>query len=64
LNPEFRARIETADLVISAVDDEGEVRAIELRSHPFYVATLFQPELKALRGELHPLIKAFVQACC
>lgn len=51
------------DLRVCAVDTEGEVRAIELRSHPFFVATLFQPERSALAGRTHPLVVALVQAC-
>jgi CTP synthase (UTP-ammonia lyase) len=38
----------------------GEVRAVELSGHPFFVATLFQSERRALRGEAPPLVKAFV----
>jgi len=38
----------------------GDVRAIELSAHPFFVATLFQSERRALRDEIPPLVKAFV----
>jgi len=41
---------------------DGEVRGIELSTHPFFVATLFQPERRALRGEAPPLVQAFVNA--
>lgn len=50
-------------LRVAARDAAGEVRAIELDGHPFFVGTLFQPERSALRGEVHPLITAFVGAC-
>ncbi len=30
--------------------------------HPFFIATLFQPELSALSGVAHPLVVAFVRA--
>ena len=62
LNPEHRALIESSPLRIAALDDAGEVRAVELPGHPFFVATLFQPELSAFAGEVHPLVRAFVQA--
>jgi CTP synthase (UTP-ammonia lyase) len=39
------------------------LRAVELSDHPFYVATLFQPERAALKGTLPPLVRALVQAC-
>jgi CTP synthase (UTP-ammonia lyase) len=35
---------------------------VELRDHPFFIGTLFQPERAALRGETPPLVKAFVEA--
>ena len=41
----------------------GEVRAVELDGHPFFVATLFQPERATLRGLAAPLVVAFVKAC-
>ena len=62
LNPEHRALIESSPLRIAALDDAGAVRAVELPGHPFFVATLFQPELSAFAGEIHPLVRAFAQA--
>lgn len=62
LNAEYRTRLEKAGLRFSGLDDAGEVRAFELPSHPFFIGTLFQPERSALRGEVHLLIAAFVQA--
>jgi CTP synthase (UTP-ammonia lyase) len=43
-------------------DNEGEVRAVELDGHPFFVATLFQPERAALKNKTPPLVRAFVKA--
>lgn len=62
LNPRFASVLFNDDLWPTAVDSEGEVRAIEIRSKPFFVATLLQPERRALRGETPPLVKAFVDA--
>lgn len=64
LNPAHRATLERAGLRFSAFDPAGDVRAAELpvAVHPFFVGTLFQPERAALRGELPPLVRAFVQA--
>jgi len=50
------------DLRATAHDFAGDVRGVELRGHPFFVATLFQSERRALRGEMPPLVKAFVAA--
>jgi CTP synthase (UTP-ammonia lyase) len=63
LNPEFLAQITSRDLHVTAEDRKGEVRALELEGHPFFVLTLFQPERAALRGECPPLAAAFVDAC-
>jgi ribosomal protein S18 acetylase RimI-like enzyme len=54
--------LEAGLLRATAWDDEGDVRAVELDGHPFFVATLFQPERGALRGSVPPLVLAFVQA--
>jgi CTP synthase (UTP-ammonia lyase) len=57
LNPRYRRWLASA-LAFAAVDDHDEVRAVELDGHPFFIATLFQPELNASS----PLIKAFAGA--
>jgi CTP synthase (UTP-ammonia lyase) len=64
LNPDYRAVLERAGLRFTAFDAEGAIRAAELprEIHPFFVGTLFQPERAALRGEIPPLVRAFVQA--
>ena len=46
----------------SARDLDGDVRAVELDGHPFFMATLYQPERSGLAGRVHPLIRAFVAA--
>ncbi|MFC3551530.1 CTP synthase [Lysobacter cavernae] len=61
LGATFReAAFADGSLRVGAEDDHGDVRAIELRDHPFFVATLFQPERAALRGEVPALVRAFV----
>jgi len=59
LNDRYRRLIESGPMYIAAVDDQSDVRAVELDGHPFYVATLFQPELDANS----PLVRDFVRAC-
>ncbi|MDP2371963.1 CTP synthase [Rhodoferax sp.] len=63
LNPEFQAALVAGPLRAAADDETGEVRAVELDDHPFFVATLFQPERAALEGQSAPLIVSFVSAC-
>ena len=62
INPLFLAAIVSGPLRVSAEDRAGEVRAIELEGHPFFIATLFQPERAALTGTTPPLVTAFVRA--
>jgi CTP synthase (UTP-ammonia lyase) len=63
VNPAFETLFaEPSRLRVAARDANGEVRVVELQEHPFFVGTLFQPERSALRGEVHPLISAFVRA--
>jgi CTP synthase (UTP-ammonia lyase) len=63
LNPEFQAALVSGPLRASAHDETGDVRAVELDAHPFFVGTLFQPERAALRGIVPPLVPGFVRAC-
>jgi CTP synthase (UTP-ammonia lyase) len=62
LNPEYVAVLEKAGLTVSGVDDEGQPRVIELVHHPFFVATLFQPERAALAGQIHPIVLGLFHA--
>jgi CTP synthase (UTP-ammonia lyase) len=61
-NPAYRSRLEAAGLRFTAWDEAGDLRGAELPSHPFFAGVLFQPERAALRGELPPLVLAFVRA--
>jgi CTP synthase (UTP-ammonia lyase) len=77
INPDYMERLEARGLRCAARDENGEVRALEHMKHPFFVATLFQPERRALRAnvgvmaegqmpgdavEVHPLVTQFVEA--
>jgi CTP synthase (UTP-ammonia lyase) len=57
----FREAIADHPLHVVAVDDEDDVRALELDNHPYFIVTLFQHERAALQGICPPLVKAFVQ---
>lgn len=64
LNPKFVDRFQSGDLRIVGRDsDDGAVRAVELDGHPFFVGTLFLPQLGSSAAAPHPLIAAFVAAC-
>ncbi len=61
-NPAYRDRFEAAGLRFTGFDPEGQIRALELPGHPFFIGTLFQPERSALQSQRHPLIEAFARA--
>ena len=62
LNPAYRATLQQRGLLVTGTDAAGDVRVIELDDHPFFIATLFQPERSALRGSLHPYVAGFIRA--
>jgi CTP synthase (UTP-ammonia lyase) len=63
LNPEFAQLIrDRDDFQVEGTDDAGDIRIVRLRRHPFFLATLFQPERSSMKGLVHPLIREFVSA--
>ncbi len=62
VNPVYQYLLEkTSKLHITGVDSSENVRVVELDDHPFFIATLYQPERLAFTGSCHPLIIAFIQ---
>lgn len=49
-------------LRLSGHDDDGQVRIAELPGHPFFLATLFQPELHGDGTRPHPVVRALAAA--
>jgi CTP synthase (UTP-ammonia lyase) len=62
LNPQFRDKFQKGRLKITGVDLDDEVRVVELPGHPFYVATLFLPQISSAPESPHPLIVAYLRA--
>jgi CTP synthase (UTP-ammonia lyase) len=62
LNSAYLERLSQGGLSFSGFDDDGQVRIAELPGHPFFVATLFQPELHGDGSQPHPIIVAMAQA--
>jgi len=62
LNNEFREAIAQSALQISGIDDDHDVRIVELPVHPFFIGTLFLPQVASHPGNPHPIITAFLQA--
>ncbi len=58
----FRERLEKVGLVISGMSPDGKlVEAIELKDHPFFVATQFHPEYKSRPLDPHPIFVEFIK---
>ncbi|MFG2121268.1 gamma-glutamyl-gamma-aminobutyrate hydrolase family protein [Streptomyces sp. NPDC048710] len=49
-------------LRFSGHDEDGQVRVAELPGHPFFLATLFQPELSGDGSRPHPVVRALARA--
>ncbi len=62
VNPELSPQLESGGLKISATDDEGGVRAVELPDHQFFTGTLFIPQLTSTAAKPHPVMLAFLKA--
>jgi len=62
LNPDYLARLSQNGLAFSGFDDSGQVRIAELPGHPFFLGTLFQPELHGDGTQPHPIIVALAAA--
>ncbi|MGH7554987.1 MAG: glutamine amidotransferase-related protein [Longimicrobiales bacterium] len=63
VNDAYRVRMEAAGLKITARDERGEVRAVELPGLRFFLATLFQPQLQsAVKGTAHPVLVGYLKA--
>jgi CTP synthase (UTP-ammonia lyase) len=63
LNPEFRPLLHEAGLLVAGVDAaDDEVRIMRVADHPWFVVTLFVPQVLSDPGAPHPLITAFLDA--
>jgi CTP synthase (UTP-ammonia lyase) len=69
-NPDFAELFQhRTDILTEGTDDNGGVRIIRLKNHPFFLLTLFQPQRSSLKGLVHPLIREFLSVsvatqCC
>ena len=64
LNNEFRKELENKGLVMAGVNSERDlVEIVEIKEHPFFVATQFHPEFKSSPLHPHSLFREFVKTC-
>ncbi|MDP8904623.1 MAG: CTP synthase [Chloroflexota bacterium] len=59
----YRDALEGAGMVLSGQSPDGRlVEIVELRDHPWFVASQFHPEFRSRPDRPHPLFTGFVQA--
>ena len=62
LAPEVQHIASEHGMRVSATDETGEVRAIEREDHPFFVGTLYQPQLSSTPEKPHPVFLGLLAA--
>ena len=62
-NNDYRDILAKAGLVIAGTSPDGKlVEIIEMKNHPFFVASQFHPEFKSRPNRPHPLFREFIKA--
>jgi len=65
VNPAYLAKLQRKGLVASGKSPDGTlVEMVELKGHPFFIATQFHPEFKSRPLRPHPLFASFVHEAC
>ncbi len=63
-NNRFREQFQEAGFILSGSSPDGKlVELIELKDHPFFLASQFHPEFQSKPNIPHPLFKGFIAAC-
>lgn len=63
VNNKYRKELEDAGILISGASPDGNlVEIVELKNHPFMVASQFHPEFLSRPQKPHPLFTAFIKA--
>ena len=63
VNNDFREELEKAGMQLVGQSPDGHiVEMIELKDHPYFLATQAHPEFKSRPNEAHPLFRGLVEA--
>lgn len=62
LNDGYRIEFEESDLQLVGSNNDGDVRIIELPQCRYFIASLFQPQLKQDKSLPHPLVTSFLKS--
>lgn len=64
VNNAYRLELERAGMVLSGQSPDGRlVEIVELRDHPWFVASQFHPEFRSRPDRPHPMFSGYVAAC-
>jgi CTP synthase len=62
-NNKYRGQMESAGFCISGTSPDGNlVEMIEVKGHPYYIASQFHPEFLSKPNAPHPLFAGFIEA--
>ena len=62
-NNAYRTKFEEAGFVFSGTSPDGNlVEVIEIKDHPFFIASQFHPEFQSKPNRPHPLFRGFIAA--
>jgi CTP synthase (UTP-ammonia lyase) len=62
INLVYRSHFCSNIVTISGVDESGEIRVLELPRHPFFLATLYVPQVQSSTASPHPLVTGFIRS--
>ncbi len=63
VNNSYRGKLERHGLICSGVSpDYRLVEIVEMKNHPFFIATQFHPEFKSRPNRAHPIFAGLVEA--
>ena len=62
-NNKYREELESNGFIVSGINEANNlVEIIELKNHPYFIASQFHPEFKSRPTRPHPLFDSFVKA--
>jgi CTP synthase (UTP-ammonia lyase) len=64
VNPAFKHYLAHPQIAVSGMDQDDEIRIIEIPGHRFFMITLFVPQTRSRPESPHLLIRGFVKAAC
>ncbi|MET0355607.1 MAG: hypothetical protein ABW044_02455, partial [Cellvibrio sp.] len=60
-NDSYMPQFSNSNMKFAIFNEDGHPRAFELRGHPFFIGTAFQPERSSFNGIIHPIVSNFFQ---